>query len=175
MGAVTDVVRRHVPASYRALISVTNSYYSATDLQLLAEFVQYRLFATVPGATQEAAVWTDRKKLELLGILTTLQFIPAAIDYWGDQIASQALTGTSESNAWFDRREELWNVYDKLVAEANALAGEVGVLSGLPSLMPKISYGDNGREILITPDPAAWPRFNEAQSIYDTLIWDVAD
>jgi hypothetical protein len=172
MGAVLDSVKRHVPASYRALVGITNTYYGTTDLQYLADFVQYRLFATVPGAANEATVWTDRKRLELIGILTTLQFIPAAIDYWGDQIASQNLTGTHETNAWFDRRRELWSVFDRLTLEAKELAGEIGVTYGAISMIPQVSYGDNGRNILITPDPALWPRMDSSNSFRELFAWE---
>jgi len=169
MGAVQDVVKRHVPASYRALIGVTNSYYNATDLQYLADFVQFRLFATVPGATNEASAY-NRKELELVGILTTLQFIPAAIDYWGDQLVSQGLSGTNETNSWLDRREELWNVFDRLVAEAKTLSGEIGVPYGVVGVIPQVSYGDNGRGILVTRDPACWPALDSVGT-FDP-IWE---
>lgn len=168
MGAVVDAVKRHVPASYRALVGVTNSYYSATELQYLADFVQYRLFGTVPGASNEASAY-NRKQLELVGILTTLQFIPAAIDYWGDQIVSQNLSGTKESNAWLDRRKELWNVFDKLSIEAKTLSFELGLAYGTAAIVPKVSYGDNGRNILVTEDPALWPPLSSDAS--DDLIW----
>lgn len=169
MGAVVDAVKRHVPASYRALVGITNSYYTPTDLQYLADFVQYRLFSTYPGAANEASFY-NKKQLELVGILTTLQFIPAAIDYWGDVISSQALTGTNESNTWFDRRKELWNVYDRLSAEAKELASELGLAYGVAAIVPTVSYGDNGRGILVTEDPALWPRMSE--SIDNNLIWE---
>jgi hypothetical protein len=170
MGAVLDSVKRHVPASYRALIGVTNSYLTATDLQYLADFVQYRLFSTFPGAANEATAY-NRKQLELVGILTTLQFIPAAIDYWGDQIATQTLTGTNETNAWFDRRKDLWNVFDRLTAEAQDLAAELGLGYGAAAIVPRVSYGDNGREILITEDPALWPRLSDPAAFENLLIW----
>ena len=168
MGAVVDAVKRHVPASYRALISVTNNYYTATDLQYLADYVQYRLFSTVPGASNEASVY-NRKELELVGILTTLQFIPAAIDYWGDQIVSQNLSGSKESNTWLDRRKELWNVFERLSADAKNLSGELGIAYGVPAIVPKVSYADNGRNILVTADPAQWPPLGSADT--DELIW----
>lgn len=168
MGAVVDAVKRHVPASYRALVGVTNSYYSATELQQLADFVQFRLFGTVPGASNEATTY-DYKELELVGILTTLQFIPAAIDYWGDQIVSQNLSGTKESNAWLDRRRELWNVFDKLTGEAKSISSELGLAYGVAAIVPKVSYGDNGRNILVTENPEDWPPLSVSGN--DDLVW----
>ena len=160
MGAVTDIVKRQVPASYRALVGVTNSYYNLTELQMLAEAVQFRLFATVPGAANEATVW-NRTEIELLGTVTSLHFIPAAIDYWGDQLQSQATSGTSEDVSYFDRRPELWKVYQILAARAAELSEETGInIKKIRAAIPRVSYGDNGRGILVTGDPqdfgSAW-------------------
>ena len=157
MGAITDVVHRYVPASYKALIGATNSYgFGISQLQALADFNQYRLFSTVPGSSNEATLWNPNQK-ELLGILTTLQFIPAAIDYWGDALASQSTSGTEEDVSFFDRRPELWRVYEKLAIQAEQLSVLVGVNTTLvKAITPKVSYGDNGRGILVSEDPSQW-------------------
>jgi hypothetical protein len=158
MGAVTDVVRRYVPASFKALVGATNSYdFGPSELQALANFTQFRLFSTIPGSDNEATVWNPNET-ELLGILTTLQFIPAAIDYWGDAIASQATSGTSEDVSFFDRRPELWRVYERLAAQAEELSALIGVSTTVvKAVVPRVSYGDNGRGILVTEDPSFWP------------------
>jgi hypothetical protein len=156
VGKITDVVRQHAPASYRALCSLTNEYYSLEILQDLAEFVQFRLYATIADQEDEATVYNPKER-ELLGILTTLQFIPAAVDYWGDQLASQQASGVNESQAYFDRRTDLWKVFDKLQDQATELSSELGIFSKVAHL-PAVSYGDNGRNILITEDPEGFPR-----------------
>lgn len=153
MGSVTDVVKRHVPSSYRALCGVSNVYYSLDDLQALANFVQFKIFSTVPGATNEATTW-NALETELLGMLTTLQFIPAAIDFWGDQLASVSTDPTQESVSYFDRRGDLWKAYDRIAAQAAELSNQLGVnVEVVKAVIPQVSYGDNGRNILITPDP----------------------
>lgn len=158
MGTITDVVRRYVPSSYKALVGATNSYdYGMTQLQALADFVQFRLFSTIPGSSNEATVW-DANETELLGVLTTLQFIPAAVDYWGDALSSEATSGTNEDVSYFDRRPDLWRIHEKLVALAGDLAVDVGVsLKRVKAVVPGVSYYDNGRGILSTPDPTDFP------------------
>lgn len=171
-GAVTDVVKRYVPASYRALVGATNSYdFNISQLQAMADYVQYRLFATVPGSSNEAVVW-NYNELELLGIMTTIQFIPAAIDYWGNALQSQGTSGTSEDNVYFDRRPDLWKVYDRLVKQAEELSGVIGVnITVVKAVVPKVSYGDNGRGILVTEDPSDWPPAFQQANIGNTVPW----
>lgn len=171
MGVVTDVVKRKVPASYAALIGATNnSYgYGITDLYQISNLQQFKLFGTFTDISSESTVY-DPIEVQLLGVLTTLGFIPAAVDYWGDQIVSQNLQGTSESNSFLDRRKDLWNIFEQLVKEASDLAQSAGI-SLTAAIIPKVSYGDNGRNILITPDPECFPRQISRRSLYDLGVW----
>lgn len=172
MGAVTDIVKRYVPASYRALVGATNSYdFSITELQGMADFVQYKLFSTVPGSANEATVWNPNE-LELNGVMTTLQFIPAAIDYWGNVLASESTTGTNENVAYFDRRPDLWKIYEVLTRRASELSSVVGVnINTIRAVVPKVSYGDNGRGILLSPDPMDYPPEYETVAPDDMIPW----
>ena len=176
MGAITNIVKQYVPASYAALVGATNSYYSLEDLQGLADFVKFRLYNTVVAEASEAAVY-NVKEQRLLGVLTTLQFIPAAIDFWGDSLASTSTTGTSESDSFFDHRPDLWRIFDRLTAEAQALGQEVGInIYAARGVVPKVSYGDNGRGILITSDPKDFPPAWDntlPTGNPDLLLWDV--
>src|SRR3972149_4515246 len=151
MGAVTNIVKNYVPASYRALIGATNSYYSQEDLQQLNEYVQFRVYSTVVTEASEAAVYNPNQ-LQYLGILTTLQFIPAAVDFWGDAYVSESANSASSTKSvgYFDHRSDLWKIFDRLVLEADDLATKLGVVK---NYIPRVTYGDNGREILITSDP----------------------
>lgn len=173
MGAVTDVVKRYVPASYRAMVGTTNSYFGITELQAQADFVQMRLFSTVVGSLVESSYY-DIQHVELLGMMTTLQFIPAAVDYWGDQLAAETTTGTSEVISYFDRRDQLWKLFDKIQADATQLAIDLGVnISAARAVVPKISYGDNGRGILTTEDPNCFPRLRGTWNT--NTIWERTD
>jgi len=172
MGAVTDVVKRYVPASYKALVGATNTYdFNISQLQAMANYVQYRLFATVPGSSNESVVW-NYNELELIGIMTTIQFIPAAIDYWGNALQSQGTSGTSEDNSYFDRRPDLWRVYEKLVGQSQELSAVVGVnVSAIKAVIPKVSYGDNGRGVLWTQEPTDFPKSFEKVNVDNLIPW----
>lgn|SRR5574342_233503 len=158
MGAIANVVKQLVPASYAALISATNAYdYTFEDLQNIADFVKFRLYNTVIAEASEAVIYNPKEQ-RLLGILTTLQFIPAAVDYWSEKYASVSTNPTSESVSYFDNRPDLWKIFDRLTVEAQALSNELGInIYAARGVVPKVSYGDNGRGILITEDPETWP------------------
>lgn len=178
MGAIANIVKQYVPASYAALVGATNSYYGPDELQALADFVQYRLFTTVADVADESTVYNPLQR-QLLGVLTTLQFIPAAVDYWGDQLAATSTIGTNESDTYFDHRADLWKLFDHLTLEANALGNQVGVnIYAARGVIPKVSYGDNGRGILITQDPECFPPLHRwhhraGESVDSSLIWSI--
>lgn len=172
MGAITDVVRRYVPASYKELASVSNAYFGGvTELQALADFVKFRLFSTNVAAASEATVY-NLEQIQLLGMLTTLQFIPPAVDYWSVQLASESLQDPSESRSYRDPRPELWNIFERLTAEASALGTDIGIsVNRAKGVIPKISYGDNGRGILLTPDPTDFDPEYDEPLIGDAIPW----
>ena len=175
MGAIANIVKQYVPVSYSALVGVTNSYYSPDDLQALVDYSQYRLFNTVAAVAAESSVY-NLKEQRLLGIVSTLQFIPAAIDFWSDKLASTSTTGTSESDSWFDHRPDLWKIFDRLTAEAALLSADLGVnVNAVRGVVPRVSYGDNGRDILITSDPQDFPPAYDRRidTSRDFIIWDV--
>lgn len=172
MGATTDVVKRYVPASYNALASISNTYFGGvTELQALADYVKFRLFGTSVDSANESTVY-NKSQVQLLGILTTLQFIPAAIEYWGAQLSSESTTDPNENVTYRDPRPELWKLFDKLVIEAGILGSELGVgVLGVKGVVPKISYGDNGREILQTPDPFDFGTEYDKATASDWIPW----
>jgi hypothetical protein len=179
MGAIASIVKQYVPASYAALVGATNTYYSPEDLQSLADFVKFRLYNTVVAEASEAVAY-DVRQQRLLGILTTLQFIPAAVDYWSDRYASVSTSPTSENVSWFDHRPDLWKIFDRLTLAAQELGTEIGVnIYAARGVVPKVSYGDNGRNILITTDPETFPPAYDNTLAHldgrDFLIWDVVN
>jgi hypothetical protein len=140
VGAITNIVKQYVPASYAALAGATNSYYSLEELQNLADFVKFRLYNTVVAELSEAVVYNPKEQ-RLLGVLTTLQFIPAAIDFWGDSLASTATTGTHESDSFFDHRPDLWKIFDRLTIEAQALSEDIGInIYAARGVVPKVFW-----------------------------------
>lgn len=161
MGDITNVVKRYVPSSYRAMITratVNGSDYTIDDLQALAEYVQYKLLATIAGATEEASVYNPLV-LEFLGKVTTVKFIPAAIDFWMDQQEQINVKGSDESESFPARITHLREVYEELTADIAQEASEVGIIDRkLAAALPLVSYGDGGRGILRTPDPDCEPQ-----------------
>lgn len=176
MGAIANIVKQYVPVSYSALVGATNSYYGPEQLQSLADYVKFRLYNTVVAEASEAVIYNPKEQ-RLLGILTTLQFIPAAVDYWSDSYSSVSTNPTSESVSHFDHRADLWKIFDRLTVEAQALGPEVGVdIYAARAVVPRVSYGDNGRNILITADPNhIGPAFDNEYPLGnpDLLMWDV--
>ena len=177
MGAIANIVKQYVPASYAALVGATNTYYSPEDLQSLADYVKFRLYNTVVAEASEALIYNVEEQ-RLLGILTTLQFIPAAVDYWSDRFSSVSTAPTSENTTFYDHRPDLWKIFDRLTAEAKALGTELGLnIYAARGVVPRVSYGDNEREILITSDPQDFsPAFdNSLNPNIDFLIWDIVN
>ena len=180
MGAITDIVRAIVPASYRAMIGSTGTdYYTQPMLQEAADYVKFRLFSTNNPTyafvveAGEATIY-DVQLRRYMGKLTALQFIPAAIDFWGDQLVSES-TQMPEENVEY-QRADLWKLYDRLLAEVQGdfdnLAPIYGVkIYNVQGMLPRVSYGDNGRRVLITPDPQDFPALDGGTSWGYTLPW----
>jgi hypothetical protein len=160
MGAIVDRIRRLLPGSYRAMLAGSNPFFQANDFQALADYTKFRLFATNVDPELEQNYPLDLQ--DFVGKVATLNVIPAAIDYWGDQPTSVVITGTSEDKRFPDRLaglKELYNVLLKQVDEEYpAMAEEYGLtLNRAAGSWPQVSYGDNGKGILLTPDPESWP------------------
>lgn len=154
-----------------------SDYYNLADLQSLADYVQFKLLATVAGATVEASVYS-LLQLEFMGKVTTLKFIPAAIDYWLDQMESETLTGSNEQTQFPSRLAHLRDVYAKLAAdvaeEFPMIAEDCGfIIRGLKGALPAVSYGDGGRGVLLTPEPQDWtpPKRNTDWGLTSLFHW----
>lgn len=178
MGAITEVVRRYVPATYYEMLSATlyegsPRLFATSDLQALADYVKFRLFATVVTESEESTAFNPFER-QFIGKLTTLQFIPAAIDYWDTRLAAKTTTGTNEVIQFRDHRKGLINLFEVLSEEVKKDSDELGFTFKLGTLVPKVTYGDNGRGILITEDPSTFPEpFGTAPTWLDLLPWRV--
>lgn len=157
MGAVVDRVRLLIPSSYRAMLSGVSPYFGQSDFQAHADLVKWRLFATTVAATAEASTW-DLNVIAFMGKLTTLQVIPAAVDYWGSIAQTSSFnTGTQTGTTSFvNRPEELWKVFDRLQMEAKQEFTDLRVKYGfiflrrIDNLVPAVGYGSGAN---VTPDP----------------------
>jgi hypothetical protein len=177
VGAVTEIVRRYVPATYNEMIvkpSGADLLFSASDLQALANYVKFRLFSTSVSEGDEESAWNLGVR-QFIGKLTTLQYIPAAIDYWDSRLATKNTTGTNEVITYRDHRDGLLNLYDSLTKEVKEDSIELGFSTKVHGLLPGVSYGDGGRGILVTPDPMDWPQLRTTEEIilFDGVHWTV--
>lgn len=156
MGAVLDIVRRYIPASYDAMLRAT-AFGPVDGFQAHADYVKFRLFATAPAASLEATSY-DPMLLEFLGKLTAMRLIPPAIDFWGNQrISVDIETGTRNERVMFpERRAQLWELYKRLAEETKADFIELRGLydfvmrGGLTGITPAVGFGSGDK---ITPDP----------------------
>lgn len=171
MGAITNVVKRYVPASYKAMVtraSQDDTGYTIEELQALADYVQFKFLATIAGSTSEASTY-DPLILEWLGKVTTVKFLPAAIDYWMDQQEQIQTTGTNESESFAARLSHLRELYVELSRDvAEEYEDLIGLypFRGKRGHLPLVSYDDGGRGILRTPDPQCEPQPGDR-----TLTW----
>ena len=177
MGSITDIVKAIIPASYRAMIGSTGTdYYTQPMLQETVNYVKYRLFSTsnpTYAFTTEAGEATvyDAVLRRYIGKLTTLQFIPAAIDFWGDQLVSESTQMPVEQVTY--QRADLWKMYEALLAEVQSEFDDLAPLYGfkiynVQGMLPRVSYGDNGRGVLVTPDPNEFPAIDK-----DGVSWSL--
>jgi hypothetical protein len=173
MGIITEAVKRYVPATYNAMLIAPsdNRLFATSDLQALADYVKYRLFSTSIPESQETSVFNPYEA-QFLGKLTTLQFIPAAVDYWDSQLSSIVATGTGEVANFRDHRDGLLKLWEILSREVLKDAALLGFTLKKIGLIPAVTYGDNGRKILITPDPQCFPApFKVTQNWISALPW----
>lgn len=139
--------------------SGSTAYYSQPDVQALANYIQFRLFSSYVAEASEAAFY-DPLLLGFVGKLTAIQFIPAAIDYWGDQVTTESLTGTNESTSYPDRQRALADLLKSLQADVKseypAMAERYGFkIFGIAGSAPRVSYygGENDSSVFRTQDP----------------------
>lgn len=140
---------------------------TTSDVQSMADYSKFRYFASSYVAEAAEASQYDPAQLQFLAKVTTLQFIPAALDFWGSQLASKTTTGTNEVVAYRDQREFLWKLYEQLAKEVEE-DFEV-VIGGGGQILPRVSYYDNGRNILITEDPQDFGSLGETVDLRDLL------
>jgi hypothetical protein len=173
VGAIAEAVRRYVPATYNEMLIAPGAgerLFATSDLQALAHYVEYRLFATVISEADETVLFNPAQT-QFLGKLTTLQFIPAAVDFWDSRLASVVSTGTGEVVNYRDHRDgllKLWEILNREVLQDARIFGFNLKKSGL---LPRVTYGDNGREILVTPDPEKFPKRFQVQRPWLETPW----
>lgn len=175
MGAITDRVKAYVPATYSAMVTNGDpALFSESDLQALADFVKFRLLGSTVLPADEATAFNSII-VTFLSKLTTLQFIPAAIDYWDSRLASEVVPG--EVQQFRDHVAGLQALHKMLSDEVTQDWKLIGPGLGYGAARrskPAISYGDGGRGLLKTPDPFDIPSFLDCSPPWLTrLPWRV--
>lgn len=176
MGAITERVATYVPATYQAMITNGDPLlFSAEDLQALADFVKVRLLgaAGIVDEADEGTVYSDIL-VTFLAKLTTIQYIPAAIDYWDSRLASEVVPG--EVQQFRDHTAGLEALFKMLSDEVaqDWLILSPGLGYAKKTWLPKVSYGDGGRGIFLTPDPMDFDPVEFCSTSWANLIpWKV--
>lgn len=179
MGTVADALRRVLPRSYDAIVAASGAslkagQYSTADVQALIDYKKARLWATVAGVTEESLY--NPRLVEFLAKLSALDFIPVAIDYWGRQVIAESTTGSNENVTYPSTQDSLWKLFEsirkQLAEEWNDVSNEYGFRLFVAGVMPRVSYGDNGRGVLITNDPMKFPHNNQWIADMGSLVGD---
>jgi len=173
VGVITDAVRRYLPSTYNTMLIAPSDdrVFATGDLQALADFVKFKLFSTSVAENLEATTFNPYEA-QFLGKLTTIQFIPAAVDYWDSQLANIVATGTAEVVNFRDHRDGLLKLWDILSKEVLEDAAVLGFSLKKIGLLPGVSYGDGDKDVLLTPDPNCFPEpFKVTRSWVDDLPW----
>jgi len=183
LGAILEYTQLRIPSAYQTLAGSTA--YGEEGLQAQANYVQYRLFATVAGATQEGEIY-DPLELDFMSKLVSLRVLPAAVDTVGGsggttstEIVLQTRTERRTVTSPSDRAKSYWDSYEairkSLVADMVILRHKFvawGKLTGIvPAIIPPAD------ELFITPSPdlmgsalpSGWPPSTE------TFPWQLVE
>lgn len=152
-GAISVRARSNLPTTWDRLIAFDDEM-----VQTIIDDVKYQLFGTVISPGSEATTYTNLV-LEYTGKLVAIAIIPAAVDYWMNQPVSLVTTGTEETESYPDRIAALWELQERLMAQAKALEADVfeetEIVTRATLGTPLVS--DAGKD-LVTSDPGAFQR-----------------
>jgi len=118
LGAILEYTQLRIPSAYQTLAGST--LYGEEGLQAQANYVQYRLYATVAGATMEGATY-DPLELDFMSKLVSLRVLPAAADSVGGaggvqstEIILQTRTERRTVTSPTDRAKSYWDSYEAI-------------------------------------------------------------
>ena len=107
-GAIARAARREIPVAWDMLAKLPG--YGDIELQEKVETVKLFVLGSSVAVADEANL--DRRVIDYLGKSVAIEVIPAAIDFWSNQIVSQTARGSDEVQTYPDRIKAL---EDKLV------------------------------------------------------------
>jgi hypothetical protein len=142
-GPIMLNARAQIPQAWDAL--ARSSIFGSELLTQVTNYIKFRLWATVVDASIEATTYDPVGQL-YAGKLIALQIIPAAADYWSDQLTSETTTGTNETISYPDRIASLWRIHARLLTEVKELSQEFDAVYGRTAVrrlaMPTVSDSD---------------------------------
>lgn len=154
IGAVARAARREIPVAWDALRSY--DAYGDLELQEKVEIVKLNVLGYVVAVADEANL--DRRVLDYLGKLVAIEVIPAAIDYWTDQIVSQTARGSNEVQTFPNRIQALERKLDFLQERVEAMYLQIQDLVGSPLRRLDTAPDVNTRGLpLVTPGLEDFP------------------
>ncbi len=167
-GDIYQRVRGHLPNSLAALSK--DPRFGDIRIQQKIDLVKYRLFATSVSPALEATSYNPMV-LDFLAKKSTIEIIPAAVDFWTDNPQTLNTTGTDEVISYPDRIAALWKVYERIAAEIEKL--EADVLADLVTTTRKRvpAAVDTRAEDMVTNDPIDMGRAFADPHIINSLPW----
>lgn len=128
MGAVARAARLEIPVAWDALRRYDQ--YGDVGLQEKVETVKLSILNSVITAEAEGAL--DRRVIDYIAKNVAIEIIPAAIDYWTNQIVSQTTPQGGEIATYPDRIAALRKTQEYLLARADKLKLTIETLVGAP-------------------------------------------
>lgn len=113
-GQIALTARGYLPYTWDALANST--FFGESLLDSKRSYVKFLLFGTVVDTSQEA-VFYNPLVLEYAAKGLAITIIPAAADWYANQIQSVVSTGTQENKAYPDRIASLWRIHARLLLE----------------------------------------------------------
>lgn len=158
LGAIADYVKMRLGGeTWKGL--TTDATYGASFVARAIDIVKARVFKVPPATADEGTL--SALVLDYLGICAALELIPAAFDYWGNQLLSLT-TGNdpTEQSTWPNRMEMVKDIQSDLMARlpqaqqlAIPLIDNLVVLNN--TLGPDIDEPDDMQRV--TADPRDMP------------------
>lgn len=158
LGAVADYVKMRLGGeTWKGL--TTDATYGASFVSRAIDIVKARVLKTPPTTADEGTL--PALVLDYLGICAALELIPAARDYWGNQLLSLT-TGNdpTEQSTYPNRLEMVKDIQADLLARLSQAQAAAIPLIDSPALLtntqgPAIDEADN--MVRVTDDPRDFP------------------
>lgn len=121
-GQIALAARGYLPQTWDALANST--FFGEGLLDAKRSYVKFLLFGTVVDTALES-VFYNPLVLEYAAKGLAITIIPAAADWYANEITSVVSTGTSENRAYPDKISSLWRIHARLLLEMAEMQEQV--------------------------------------------------